>query len=78
MKPCRMHANGVRWLYWMGDGRWVCEGCGEAGRQPGFADVAAFARWLGDMKRTHAGCGSEIRMNAGQLGHPLNPDRAER
>jgi hypothetical protein len=70
----QMPANGVPWLFWIGDTSWECQACGQAGHQPPFENVAAFARWLGDVKRAHAACGSydEIR-----IGDPLNFGRKE-
>ena len=76
MIPRRVHAHGLPWLEWFADGHWVCRRCGESGRQPEFTDVASFARWLGRMKRAHAGCGTFDNIDPGEIGHPLNPDRA--
>ncbi len=72
------HANGLPRLIWIGIHAWECRGCGERGTQPPFTDVRAFARWAGDMKRAHARCGRPIILGAGEVGHPLNPDRKER
>jgi hypothetical protein len=80
MIPLRLPANGVPWLYWLHDGHWECRGCGASGRQPPYLAVGPFARWLGDMKRAHAGCSPGVctRRGEGGVGDPLNPDRAER
>lgn len=78
MIPPRMPANGVPWLEWLADGRWKCHRCGDSGRQPTFADVATFARCLGQIKRTHALCGTFDDMEPEEIGHPLNPDRTQR
>lgn len=78
MIPRRVPANGVPWVEWLEDGRWVCRRCGEEGRQLAFTDVPSFARWLGSIKRTHAGCGTFDDIDVGEVGHPLNPDRVER
>jgi len=76
--PRRQHANGLPWLIWLGAHAWECRGCGDMGAQPPFTDVATFARWAGDMKRAHARCGRPVLLRAGEVGHPLNPDRKER
>jgi hypothetical protein len=75
MAPRRQHANGLPWLIWLGKQAWECQGCRETGTQPPFTDVSAFAGWAGDIKRSHARCGRPIRLRAGEIGHPLNPDR---
>jgi hypothetical protein len=78
MFPKRMHANGLPWLFWIGSEDWECQGCGERGKQPAFTDVSTFAGWVGDMKRAHARCGPPIVLRAGDVGHPLNPNRKKR
>jgi hypothetical protein len=78
MVPRRQHANGLPWLIWIGVHAWECQGCGERGTQPRFTSVRAFAKWAGDVKRAHARCGRPIILAAGEVGHPLNPDRKER
>ena len=69
-------ANGVPWLVWIDRQDWRCEACGRAGRLPPYTTVASFARALGDLKRAHHDCGTHG--GGDQVGHPLNPDRAER
>jgi hypothetical protein len=76
-KMIRMPANGVPWLYWIGEKSWECEACGSRGRQVEFRSVAEFARWLGDVKRKHINCASHDDIWIG-IGHPLNPNRQER
>jgi len=78
MIPIRLNANGLPWLIWLRGGTWECRGCGEAGKQTPFVDVSSFARWAGDIKRAHAGCGPPIILGPGEVGHPLNPDRSVR
>lgn len=75
MTSARMHANGLPWLIWIDGHYWECQGCGERGTLPPFTDVSTFAGWLGDTKRAHARCGPPIVLRAGEVGHPLNPDR---
>jgi hypothetical protein len=78
MLPDWMPANGVPWVEWIGDTAWRCRRCGDSGTQPPFTDVATFARWLGWIKRKHAGCGTFDDIEPEAIGHPLNPDRQER
>jgi hypothetical protein len=78
MIPRSVHANGVPWLIWLGVHAWECRGCSATGDQPPFVDVSSFARWVGDLKRAHARCGQPILLGPGEVGHPLNPDRADR
>jgi hypothetical protein len=78
MVPRMSHANGVPWLIWFGTHSWECRRCKAKGSQPRFDDVSSFARWAGDLKREHAPCGDAIVLRPGEVGHPLNPDRAER
>jgi hypothetical protein len=77
--PLCTPANGVPWLVWFGDQAWECRGCGARGDLGGFTTVALFARRLAVLKREHACCfGTGVPdLSAGQVGHPLNPDRAE-
>jgi hypothetical protein len=77
MIPPRAQANGVPWLYWFADGHWECSRCGDSGRLPPLIDVPSFARRLGWIKRRHAGCGTFDDIEPDEVGHPLNPDRAE-
>lgn len=76
MIPRQMPANGIPRLLWIADHAWTCTGCGESGLQPPYRNVRARARWAGDLKREHAGCGLPLAL--GEVGHPLNPDRQER
>jgi hypothetical protein len=78
MMPNRMHANGVPWLIWVRDSTWECRGCGGSGRQPHFTVTLEFARWVGDLKREHAGCGEHALVPDGSIGDPLNRERWDR
>lgn len=77
MTPPRSPANGVPWLVWLAGRAWECLGCGATGTQPDPAGAVSLARWAGDTKRAHAGCGPPVVLSEGEVGHPLNPDRAE-